>query len=307
MATQTELEHVAPKPENRLAQFSKAITDQAIAKMRARYLPLKIQGVQDSAGAAVIHSARMEVKAKRVEVEKVRKALKADSLEYGRKVDAEAKRITGLLEPIENHLDAQEKIYEAEKERIRNAARLKAESEERARREAEEARIRAEREKEEARLKAIRDAEEAELAAKRRRLDAERKEMEAKARAEQEKLAAEARKLDEERGRLAAAEAARVRAIQDERIRKEAAEQAARETEARIAREAETAKRKAEEEAEAKRRAEAAKPTVDKLRNLANAVASVPHPGFDEALDLRVRRILNQAADEIREIAAEMA
>jgi hypothetical protein len=330
-----DTEVVTTKTENRLAQFSKAITDQAIAKMRASYLPLKIVDVKDTAGAAVVHQARMEVKNKRCEVEKVRKALKADSLEYGRKVDAEAKRITALLLPIEEHLDAQESIFEAEKERIRKEQLAKAEAAVKAKREAEEALIRAEQAKEEARLKAIRDAEEARLKAEADRLAEERKAFEEKqaaaaaearkvreaeearlraiaeenarqARAEQEKLAAEARKLQEERERLAKIEADRLRAIEDERIRKEAAERAIKAEQERVAREAAEAKRRAEEEAEAKRRAEAARPTVEKLLSLANVVASVPHPGLDEALDLRIRRVLNGAANEIREIAAEI-
>ena len=59
------------------------------------------------------------MKGKRVEVEKKRKELKADALEWGRKVDTEAKRIFGLLEPIETHLQTEENRVAQEKERIR--------------------------------------------------------------------------------------------------------------------------------------------------------------------------------------------
>ena len=61
----------------------------------------------------------MVVKNHRVAVEKKRKDLKADALEWGRKVDAEAKRITVLLEPIEVHLQTEEDKVTKEKERIR--------------------------------------------------------------------------------------------------------------------------------------------------------------------------------------------
>ena len=61
----------------------------------------------------------MTVKEKRVEVEKTRKGLNESALEWQRKVNAEAKRITEMLAPVENHLKAQEEAYEAERERIR--------------------------------------------------------------------------------------------------------------------------------------------------------------------------------------------
>jgi len=95
------------------------VTDAAIEKMRKEYLPLKIVDIHDSAGIAQVHQARMEVKRTRVAVEKRRKELKRDALEWGRKVDAEAKRIFGLLEPIESHLKAEEEKVIREKERIK--------------------------------------------------------------------------------------------------------------------------------------------------------------------------------------------
>jgi len=61
----------------------------------------------------------MVVKNHRVAVEKKRKDLKADALEWGRKVDAEAKRISALLEPIEVHLQTEEDKVTKEKERIK--------------------------------------------------------------------------------------------------------------------------------------------------------------------------------------------
>jgi len=61
----------------------------------------------------------MNIKGKRVEVEKTRKKLKEDALEYGRAVDGEAKRITALLAPIETYLESQEKIIDDEKARIK--------------------------------------------------------------------------------------------------------------------------------------------------------------------------------------------
>jgi len=93
-------------------------TDTAIAEMRDRYMGLKVNGIDDKEGLKAVHDARMTVKAKRVDVEKRRKELKAGALEYGRKVDAEAKRITGMLKPIEDHLQHEEDIVKREQERI---------------------------------------------------------------------------------------------------------------------------------------------------------------------------------------------
>lgn len=95
------------------------VTDAAIAEMKDSFMPLKINGIDDKEGYKKVKEARIIVKNKRIEVEKRRKELKEDSLKYGRAVDAEAKRITGLLVPIEYYLQHQEDVIEQEKDRIR--------------------------------------------------------------------------------------------------------------------------------------------------------------------------------------------
>lgn len=94
-------------------------TDLAIEEMQKQYLPLKINGIDDRAGYLAVREARLKVKAARIEVEKTRKELKEDALKYGRMVDGEAKRITAMLTPIEDHLEAQEKAVDDERERIK--------------------------------------------------------------------------------------------------------------------------------------------------------------------------------------------
>lgn len=103
--------------ENQVIEYS--VTDAAIAEMSKKYMVLKLTGPDDKEGLAKIVEYRKEVKSKRIEVETTRKKLKADSLEYGKKVDAEAKRITEKLSPIENHLIGQENIAKKEQERIK--------------------------------------------------------------------------------------------------------------------------------------------------------------------------------------------
>lgn len=100
-----------------LAEYK--ITDAAIAKIKSDYMSLIVKNPQDIEGYEQVHQARMDVKNRRVDIEKTRKKLKQDALDYGRAVDAEAKRITGLLEPIESYLQEQEDIVVKEKERIK--------------------------------------------------------------------------------------------------------------------------------------------------------------------------------------------
>ena len=66
-----------------------------------------------------IDKARREAKAIRCEVETIRKALKADALEWGRKVDATAKEVTARIEPVEQHC---ERLLEQQKQAAEAAA-----------------------------------------------------------------------------------------------------------------------------------------------------------------------------------------
>jgi|WetSurMetagenome_2_1015567.scaffolds.fasta_scaffold19772_2 hypothetical protein len=180
----------------------------------------------------------------RVSIEKKRVELKADALAYGRLVDAEAKRLTGLVAEIEDPLSEKKRAIDDEKERVRREAEAE-------KLRAMEAEIAANRAKQEADAKAVRDAEEARMAAERRRLaderaafEAERQKAEAAAAVERERLAAERRQEEDrqrvERDRLdaerRAIEAARQQAEREEferqatiRAEKEAAERVERE------------------------------------------------------------------------------
>jgi hypothetical protein len=96
------------------------VTEAAIARMREAYMMLEIKGLDDQAGIEAVHTARLKVKGKRVQVEKKRKELKKDALAWGRKVDSEAKRIFALLEPIETHLIEEENAVKEELQRIQD-------------------------------------------------------------------------------------------------------------------------------------------------------------------------------------------
>jgi phage-related minor tail protein len=302
-----------PEVETQLKRFSP--TDSAIAVMSEQYLPLTIAGVDDSRGFKLVHAARMDVRAKRVQVEKVRVELKADALAYGRSVDAEAKRITALLEPIEAHLNEEEKAYEDAKEKIREEARQKAEAEARVKAEAEAARLKAIADAEAARVKAEQDAEAARLREERERLEAERRAADAeRARVEAEQAAERARQKDEqdkidadrlaveaEKKRLADIEEVRLRAIENERIRKEFEEKARIEMEDRVARGVEerkaAEKAKAEAEEAARLRAEALRPDKDKLLAVGAAVEAIIVPPVSKESE-RAAMLVNSALAE---------
>ncbi|HUU53214.1 MAG TPA: hypothetical protein VMW44_01070 [Candidatus Bathyarchaeia archaeon] len=102
--------------EKQVVEYS--ITDAALAEMKEMYMPLVITDLDDKEQFDAVHSARMVVRGKRIEVEKKRVELKADALAWGKKVQSEANRIFALIEPIENHLMSEEKKAEIEKKRI---------------------------------------------------------------------------------------------------------------------------------------------------------------------------------------------
>lgn len=312
--------------------------DQAIAEMRERYMTLKIDGLDDKKGFAAVHDARMIVKNNRVAVEKKRKELKEDALNYGRLVDSEARRLTAMLESIESHLEAEESAVTDAKEKIKHEA-------EEARQRALQARMDAlaeyqvyrpvalvsamapeefagllsksktafdERQRLEVEADAKRKEQEEALAAERARLEKIKRQQKAKS----DRLAAEQKKLDDER-------LARERAAELEKAKAEAAEKARVEVErkhaeelARIQHEAEekAARERAEAEAKAARekaaaeaaeaarlKAEAERPQREKIESVARQVELIPIPkGQGESA---VRMILKDAAERVRKIA----
>ncbi len=270
MATATEITMLPKQTGIAYTPSEQQITDWA-----KEFFPLVITDLNDKAMVKRVHDARMIVRDARITIEKTRVALKAEALEYGRRVDSEAKRHSQRVEEIERHLTAQEGKVEAEK------ARVKKEKEDAARAvlqkrvallaavslhgichlppsqvetmteqqfqdtlgdatdefNAAQAAI-AEKER-------AAKAEAERLAKEKADLDRQRAEQEA----EKKRLADEQAKLDAEKKRIADEEAAKDRVAENERIAKEAAERARIETEERMKREAAEAKAKAEREA----------------------------------------------------------
>ena len=105
-----------------LATYSE--TDASIAELKVACLALVVDGVEDKEGFEAVHTARMDVRARRVAVDKTRKSLKADALQFNRSVEAEAKRITALLLPIEAHLEKEERVVLEERARLKQEKAL---------------------------------------------------------------------------------------------------------------------------------------------------------------------------------------
>ena len=97
----------------------------AVTQLAQEYMPLRINSVDDKEMYERIHTARMFIKGKRVDIEKRRVDLKDGHLKAGRAIDAEAKRLTELLVPIEKHLQSEETRIDEEKARLKEEKRLK--------------------------------------------------------------------------------------------------------------------------------------------------------------------------------------
>lgn len=114
---------VTEKDMNSLIKYN--ITDAAIYEMKRQCSNLAII---DNASYKAVTEAIAIVRTKRTDVEKKRKELKANALEFGKRVDAEAKRITELLleieEPLKNLKKEEDDKREFEK---REAERKEAE------------------------------------------------------------------------------------------------------------------------------------------------------------------------------------
>jgi len=87
------------------------VTDAKISELKEKY--------KETTEYPAVSRGISEIRTLRTSVEKKRKELKADALEWGRKVDTEAKRITGMLLEIENPLKAIKSKVDEEKARVK--------------------------------------------------------------------------------------------------------------------------------------------------------------------------------------------
>lgn len=267
----------------------------------------------------------------RTAIEKARVQQKAASLDWGRKVDAEAKRLTARVLEIEEPLKARKDAVDAEAEcaarqlveeqmRQEEAERKRVEDEKQAalaaEREWEAAARRAEREqieRERAEWKRQRDAEAEAARIEREKVEAQRRQLaEAQAaiaaeqKAEADRIAAERSVLraEQERADRIKFEAeARARAEEqakadaDRRV-KEAAERAEREQREAAARE----KHRQDEEAAARRAEEEARPDAAKIKAFGEALAAFADESKLSVKTANARKFVGQMDERLATI-----
>lgn len=315
------------------------IADVTIASMADDYLPLVVMDIHDTEGFGAVHEARMTVRNARTAIEKKRKELKQDSLEYGRAVDAEAKRLTALLEPIEEHLQREEDRVTKAKEKLRQQQEERRQAIIRERLEALAAcgvvalatdiqgmddtdfgcylsACQAEkkaRDDVEAAAAEERRNEEERLVKERVELDRQRQAQEAaaaeeRAILERQRLGQEAAqaKIDAQNKLIAAQQAEQQRQQELEQAKLEAAEKARLDTIAEQQRQEAALKAKAEFEAAERRRIESLRPDHEKLLSVADAVLSIAIPTVSQKATetaVVIERILSECASRIRAAA----
>lgn len=286
-----------------------------IAKMSDIYMQLTIESFDDQEGFEAVHTARMTMVKHRCSVDKLRKRANETAQKFIKNNNANAKKLTGLMEPIETHLKTEEDKITKEKERIK-AEEEKLEQE-RIKRKVDalfavdvvlpffdvallsdneygvllEKSIRIKEEKsqiaEEERL--AKEKAEKELAAERAELEKLKAEQEATAKAQKEKeeaLEAERKKMEGEYKKIWEEKQKEILAkkIEEERLEREKAE----------------AEEKARQESEEKRQTELL-PDKEKLIDLAMTIKQIISPPAikDEA----VKEIISVTLYELSSIA----
>ncbi len=276
------------------------LSDAAIAQMKKEYLPIKVESFEDVENYMAAKDAHQKVKGVRIDIEKKRKELKASSLEFGRAVDGEAKRLTSAVSEIEEHLARQRAVVDDEKKRRQREKEEAIRREEEQKKREEEERMEARRREQEERERKLQEAQE-KIEAEKRKI-AEEKEI---IRAEKE---AEERKKQEEKERQEREKQEKVRL---EKARKEAAEQAKRDAEEKARREAfekeEQERRKKEEEqarlAEEQRQREL-RPDVEKLKEFSQQLKTLQIP---QVKSHKAMALLADVKSKLEEIAKYIA
>ncbi|MCK4795654.1 MAG: hypothetical protein KAV87_68630, partial [Desulfobacteraceae bacterium] len=92
----------------------------AVAKMSDIYMKLDIDGVDDVAGAAEVHSAKMIVVKHRTAINKLRLSTNKNAQDFIKTNNKNAAVLIDLLAPIETHLKNEEDKITKEKERIQS-------------------------------------------------------------------------------------------------------------------------------------------------------------------------------------------
>jgi hypothetical protein len=109
---------VLEKPEAKLAEIRFSVTETTIKETIAKFVDLKINGIDDEEGFAKVKRARLDCVKARTTIDKERLAAGAEFREQIKKVDASAKNLLSMLEPTECRLKNLEDGVEKERQKI---------------------------------------------------------------------------------------------------------------------------------------------------------------------------------------------
>lgn len=109
------------KAENPITQelVKSNVTDAVIASLRTKYLPLKINGIEDKEGYDTVHKARIECRDIRILAEKVCKKGREEAVRIQKEWLAKEKEVVAKVQEVELYLKKQEDDIDAQKEAIK--------------------------------------------------------------------------------------------------------------------------------------------------------------------------------------------
>lgn len=111
---ETEEQKLVPIEEQISQELVKAnVTETIIADLKNRYLPLKINGIEDKETYLLVKEARKECKSLRIMAEKICKKGREEAVAIQKAWVTKEKDVAGRIGEVEDHLEKQEKDYEA--------------------------------------------------------------------------------------------------------------------------------------------------------------------------------------------------
>lgn len=97
-------------------------TDEVLALLREQAKDVHLVALDDADSLKKVRDMRIVLKNTRVAIEKKRKELGEDALRYKQRVDAEGKRLIGIIEPQEKRLQDEEDSVQREADRLKALA-----------------------------------------------------------------------------------------------------------------------------------------------------------------------------------------
>ncbi len=117
---QTAVAAVMPPAERAALALNSSQTERDLRELAVKHA--SIQVIKDKAGRDQAHGAAMEVKRARTTIERVGKEARDDATKFSKAVIAEQKRLIDIIEAEEQRLLALRDAWDAEQEKIREAA-----------------------------------------------------------------------------------------------------------------------------------------------------------------------------------------